>query len=376
MNIAKKIINKFKDETGIGNIVLNVNKTEYNKNCLISYIKEPFERESNNSHQNEIQVIEIARIIGQCGYNVDVIDYRSTHVMFNKKYDALFEVCIKEEPVYKKALEEQAVRIIYLTGSESKFANGEEIKRIRNLFDRRGVELMPRRQAPLILKEIENYDETIMIGNEYNLNTYKDFKLPKTFLVPNTGYKFNFKFDRNKKKSDTFLFFGSAGCVHKGLDLLLEIFSERDFPCTLYVCGNYMNELDFYEEYKNELTQYTNIKAVGFVDIRSEKFEKICSECSFAILPSCSESRAGTIATCMSAGLIPICSRICGYEEDEVIILEDCRKETIRKTILEVAKWTMDDLEEGYIRSIKLVDEKYNMNEFCKQMEEALREVL
>ena len=151
-----------------------------------------------------------------------------------------------------------------------------EIKRIEELYRRRGAEIVTRRQAPLILKEIESYDETIMIGNQYNLDTYKDFKLPKTFLVPNTGYKFNFKFDRSKKRSDTFLFFGSAGCVHKGLDLLLEIFSEKNFPCTLYVCGNYMNELDFYEEYRKELTQYKNIKARGFVDIKSDEFRDIC----------------------------------------------------------------------------------------------------
>ena len=78
----------------------------------------------------------------------------------------------------------------------------------------------------------------------------------------------------------------------------------------------------------------------------------------------------------MSAGIIPICSRICGYEDDEVIILDDCSKQSIRKTILDVSKWNIDEIEKGYKKSIELIEQKYNMGEFEKQMKTALSEVL
>lgn len=374
--MLKRLIMKFLSVTGIKNVSINVNNSKHKKNCLISYIRTPFEEGPVNAHQNAIQIIEIAKIMDALKYNVDVIDYRAKRVLFEKKYDALFEICIKKKPVYKNALNKDAKRIIYLTGSESEFANAAEIKRIQELYTRRGVVLQPRRQAPLIEKEIENFDKVIMIGNEYTLKTYKNFMLNSPVIIPNTGYDFNFKFDENKKKSDSFLFFGSTGCVHKGLDLLLEIFSEQNFPCKLYVCGCFKEEKDFADEYKNELFHTNNIVPVGFIDVDSKKFEQLCGECSFTILPSCSEGCAGTIATCMSAGLIPICSRICGYEEDEIIVLKDCSKETIKQEILKAAAMDMVKIKERSAYEVELTKKKYCIDNFSKLMKLALREVL
>ena len=372
----KRLIKRIISATGFKNISINVNNSRHNKNCLISYIRNPFEEGPDNTHQNVTQIIEIARIMDDLAYNVDVIDYRSKKVIFNKKYDVLFEICIKKNPVYRNALKKDAKRIIYLTGSESEFANTAELKRLEELYARRGAKLQPRRQAPLIEKDIENFDKVIMIGNEYTLETYRKFKLNSPVLVPNTGYDFNFVFDDDKKKSDSFLYFGSAGCVHKGLDLLLEVFSEQDFPCKLYVCGNFREEQDFFNEYENELYHTNNIVPMGFVDVGSETFEHLCGECSFSILPSCSEGCAGTIATCMSAGLIPICSRVCGYDDDEVIVLEDCSKTTIKQEVLKAAAMDIKNIKERSACEVKLTKEKYCMSNFSKLMKQALSDTI
>ena len=65
MKIMQKYIRKIKSWTGFHNIICNVNRTSYKKNCLISYIKEPFENKINKFHQNEMQVLVIARLIGE-----------------------------------------------------------------------------------------------------------------------------------------------------------------------------------------------------------------------------------------------------------------------------------------------------------------------
>lgn len=377
MNMIHKYIRILKSWTGFHNVICNVNRTHYKKNCLISYIKEPFEKPPNRSHQNEMQVLVIARLIGEFGYNVDIIDYKSQHVIFNKKYDVVFDICAKDKPVYKNYLKASAKRIVYFTGSESKFANNAEMERLIDCANRRGVMLQPRRQAPLISKEIEKFDEAILIGNEDSLATYKEFNLPRIFLVPNTGYDFGNRFNLEKRKSTNFLYFGSVGCVHKGLDLLLEIFAEPNFPGTLYVCGNYEKERDFISEYEIELYHTEAIKPMGFIDIEGEKFKDVCSLCSYTLLPSCSEGMAGTIVTCMSAGLIPICSKICGYSDNpEIITLKDCSKDCIRSTILEAISKDENWIKEKSDKMLELVDLKYSMKNFETAMRKALSFVL
>ena len=65
INLMQKLIKKMKSVTGFRNIVYNVNGTCYERNCLISYIKKPFESGPSNTHQNGIQVLEIDRLIGE-----------------------------------------------------------------------------------------------------------------------------------------------------------------------------------------------------------------------------------------------------------------------------------------------------------------------
>lgn len=374
--IFKKIKKKLSSITGIGNISKNVNHTSYDKNCLICYIRSPFEEGPSFYHQNGFQALAIANIFMNLKYNVDVIDYFSKHVILTKKYDVVFDICVKNPPLYKNNIDKNTKRIVYFTGSESEFANNAEKQRINDLYNRRGVKLKLRRQAPLIDKDVENFDGAIMIGNEYEFSTYDKFQLKKKFTVPNTGYNFNFNFDEKIKNKRSFLYFGSIGCVHKGLDLLLEIFAELGQPYVLHVCGLVEREKDFFEEYKIELLHTDNIIYHGFMDIKSDAFKEICSECVFTILPSCSEACAGSIATCMSAGLIPICSKICGYDDGEVITLKDCRIDTIKKAIIEASKMNIDEIKKMSASSVELINKKYNMNIFRKEMSRAIEDIL
>ena len=183
--ILKKIGNITKDK----NIVFNVNNTSYTKNCLVVYLNRPFKKNNyDHFHQNNIQIKVIAKLFGQLGYNVDAIDYRTTKIFLDKQYDAVFDICVREYSVYDNNLKKNAKRIAYFTGSESIFSNNAEISRLKKLEKRRGVQIQTRRQAPVISKKIEQFDGVIFIGNKYNLSTYNDYKLPKTYLVPNTGY--------------------------------------------------------------------------------------------------------------------------------------------------------------------------------------------
>ena len=357
--------------------VCNVNQTNYAKNCLMMYITNPFTGKQNvDSHQNVRQAREIARLIGELGYNVDVLQYDVRYARLNKKYDLVFDICAREKPIYSKALSDSAIKIIYFTGSESVFANQAELSRIQAAMERRGVILQPRRQAPLISKTVESFDCTILIGNAYNLQTYSGFDLKNVYLVPNTGYDFHFSFLPEKKSSKNFLFFGSGGSVHKGLDLLLEIFSEPGFPANLYVCGLFEQEDDFVAAYRTELYHTPNIIPIGFVDIWSDTFRDLTEKCAYTILPSCSEGQAGSITTLMSAGVIPICSRECGFEADEAVLLPDCSMDSIRSCVLDYARKPLSWVEAKSAETLSIAQERFSEQAFSQKMQTALESVL
>lgn len=359
---------------GRGHKIDDVFKTGFSKNCLLDYITNPFIKGVSYTHQNSWQVIEIAKAISKFGYNVDVCDYNYNKSDFNKKYDLLIDLHPRDNAVYNKFLKPDCIKIAYLTGSNTSFSNVAEQKRINDVYRRRNIKLIPRRQAPLISKRIENYDAIFFIGNEYNLKTYSEFKMPPVYFIKNTGYNFNF--GNEKRKANNFMFLGSAGQVHKGLDLLLEIFAQKCRDCNLYVCSSFENESDFCEAYKHELYNTSNIHPIGFVDIKSDKFKEIAEKCAYMIMPSCSEGIAGSVLTAMSAGMIPIVSRECGFEDDEVIYLKDCSKECIEDSIKFYVskddKWIKNESE----KAVKIVKERYSEECFVESIIQAFSNTL
>ena len=352
----------------------NVFNDNGNKNCLLVYITDPFINGIKDNHQNSWQVIEIAKAISKFGYNIDVCDYNYNKKDFNKKYDLLIDLHPRDNAVYNKFLKPDCIKIAYLTGSNTSFSNIAEQKRIDDVYRRRNIKLIPRRQALLISKRIEDYDASFFIGNEYNLKTYSEFKMPPVYFIKNTGYDFNFCNDR--RKANNFMFLGSAGQVHKGLDLLLEVFAEKCRNCNLYVCSSFENESDFCEAYKYELYNTSNIHPIGFVDIKSDKFKEIAEKCAYMIMPLCSEGIAGSVLTAMSAGIIPIVSRECGFEDDEVIHLKDCSKECLEDSIKFYASKDDEWIKSESEKSVNIVKERYSEECFIESICNGLENVI
>lgn len=319
-------------------ICFNVCQTNYKRNCLMVYITEPFRNGITSSHQNSWQVTELARIISSFGYNVDVIDFGYTRNNLGEKYDLLIDLYPRDDSIYQKSLKSNCIKIAYMTGSNIKFAIESERYRLKQLEQRKGRTLSSRRteNIKLISKNIEKYQAMFFIGNKYNLKSFAEFKLPPVYFIKNNGYLLNIQ--GNKRSEKNFCFIGSFGQVHKGLDLLLDVFAYKCLDCNLYICSSFEMEEDFCDLYHNELYKMKNIFPIGFVDIEGEKFIEVAEKCSYMIMPSCSEGIAGSVLTAMSAGLIPIVSRECGFEDDEVIHLEDCSLECLEKTVNEYAK--------------------------------------
>jgi len=136
--------------------------------------------------------------------------------------------------------------------------------------------------------------------------------------------------------------------VHKGLDLLLEVFSELpDYQLT--VCGPVDDpaERAFREAYRRELYETQNIRTVGWVDVNSQQFIDITSNCAALIYPSCSEGQAGSVITCLQAGVIPLVSYESGVDvEDFGMVLSECSRDAIKDTLGRLAAMPHQQLQE------------------------------
>jgi Glycosyl transferases group 1 len=343
----------------------NVNRTYYSKHCLILYVTAPFRTILNEyTHQNIRQTLSLSRIIGEFGYNVDVMDYDNHDVRLRKKYDLVIDLHPGGNDIYKKFTTPNCRKVAYITGSNPTFSNDAEKERIESLFVRKGVRLdTVRCVEPLHKEAMESCDLVMFMGNEYNLRTFHEFNLKKIFMISNNGYEFLRNNDFSKKNPKNFLFLGGKGQVHKGLDLLLDVFSKnRDV--ILYVCSLYRNEKDFCRLYERELFHSPNVIPVGFVSVGGKKFATILKSCSYVLLPSCSEGKAGSIITAMSAGLIPIVTRECGYEDDEVFHLENVETKHIERTIIRFARMDPEWIREKSEKTMELVGKRYRLKNY------------
>lgn len=358
-------------------IVYNVNHTRNCKRCLFLYITEPFcTNKISEKHQNQWQAVEFARIIGSKGFIVDVANFQSKSLILKYNYDLVIGLIPRGIDVYTKHMNPGCKQVAYLTSMNLEVTSGNEEKRIEECYLRRGVRLRPRRAAGFIEKRIEEFDAAFYFGNDYNFHSYDCFKMPPAYCIKNTGYLFPWANPDVERDSHCFMFFGSWGQVHKGLDLLLELFAEEIQDCTLFVCGGFDKEEDFTKEYHRELYETKNIVPVGFVSIDSSKYRELSNKCAYTILPSCAEGCAGSVLANMSAGIIPIVSRECGFGDDEVILLSDCRKATIKEYILKYCHKDSDWIRSQSNHSIQIVRERYLNRNYTESVEKAINGVL
>ena len=307
------------------------------KRALVSYLKYPTRLPADYAVQfsNPGIVIAIVRVLSEMGYKVDVIEYTDLEYRPDVHYD-LF-VCprgVNWEYLSRNVIGD-AVRVFFACTLYWKDHNRAEQARFEDLAVRRGVRLPPDRLLSSDEFALHDADGIICLGNEDAVKTFSDFPLVLPInngVYPDPAVDLEHKdFTESRKR---FLFYGSVGSVHKGMDLLLEAFLDLDEE--LYWVGQI--EPHLLDVYKKELEARPNIHLVGWITLRSKQFYKLMRDCSCVILPSSAEGQVGGVVECMNQGLIPIVSRACVLDVDDAgIVLESCAIDDIRKTVKMVA---------------------------------------
>ena len=354
---ATKVIKKFLRKVGIE--ISNYNPifsmecisldpdNGYKGSVLLSLWVEPFLSEVgepvSNAHSHSWTSLQIAKTFLESGYHVDVVDYRNKSFVPEKDY-AFFVAFRTNFERISKLLNNDCIKIVYLDTAHWLFNNHETFKRGLALQERKGITLTGLRIIETNMA-IEYADYAIITANRFTLRTYEYAKKPLFRLPFPTCSTYPWPEAKNHASCrKNFLWFGSAGFVHKGLDLVLDAFAELP-DCHLYVCGPIQSERDFEEAYRKELYQTPNIHTPGWVDVEGTEFIEITNKCIALIYPSCSEGGGGSAITCMQAGLIPVVSYEASVDvEDFGIILKESSIETIRQAIQMISTMPAEQL--------------------------------
>ncbi|MFI0347201.1 MAG: glycosyltransferase [Chthoniobacterales bacterium] len=315
---------------------------------VISYLTWPF-CEGHNSvrargHTNAFEVVTIAEIYQELGYTVEVVDYDNNNYLPPK--DCSLAIDLHGQLArWNKTLPKNCLRILHATGAHWSFANEAEQARLAAIKKRRGVALAPRRQVPLS-PSAELADQIVVLGNEFTMQSFAFANKPITRIPISSAYEFSWPKNRDfslaKKK---FLWLGSYGMVHKGLDLALEAFAQMP-ELRLTICGRPEKEEDFFKLYEKELLHTPNIKLHGWIDMASTEFLEIAATHAGIIYPSCSEGGGGCVIHCMHAGMIPLCTREASVDlQDFGMFINDGTVEAVVEAARKIAALPDEEVE-------------------------------
>jgi glycosyltransferase involved in cell wall biosynthesis len=224
------------------------------------------------------------------------------------------------------------------------FNNYAAYSRCLSLQKRKGVSLSNRKLQE-INYAIEYADFATVLGNNFTISTYGYAQKPIFPLCVPAVTVYPWPDNKNyDAQRNNYLWLGSSGLVHKGLDLAIDAFVEmRDKH--LYICGPVKQEKNFQRAYYEQLYQTPNIHTIGWIDVTSSEFIKIANKCIGLIYPSCAEGQSGAVVTCLHAGLIPIVSYESGVDVNDFgVILEICSIDEIVNAINKISRLPIEEL--------------------------------
>jgi|GEM_PF-1802025 len=361
----------------------NDDRTEKKKKALIIHrarpLLWPLADKRFLGHSIDWEARKIADLIRQHGFDVTAITGWSPLIDQMKKSDDLYDLIVDENgnlPGFLHLLKDSGISLLYLTGSYPRFQNAQEMGCVQNLNARRNCKYVPKRLLKTDAFDIslDLADGVLLVGNEVTLNTYPDRyrgKIDTVRVSASVTVEKEEQYIVPPEKE--FLWFFGEGVVHKGLDLLLEVFA-RNPAWTLNVVGPVLKESDFLQIYHRELFETKNIRLHGVMVPSSPEFLSIINRCFAFIAPAVSEGISPAVATCLTTGLFPIISRNTGITlpASAGIYLTDHSEEAIERAIGKTLELSESDLYEQIVRCRDFAKDHFTRQHFTSDVDKFL----
>lgn len=310
-------------------------------------------------HANYMHANQIVKYFINNDYCIDVCtcsDIFSFEILKNKKYD----IVIGLGEVFKRICKSQstAKKIIFITENNPIIVSKKYAERIAYFKQRHpyiNCDASMVRKGYIDEDMFELSDLAIIMSSRYNAESMKHY-FDKEYLINSNAFiNSEYVFDRANLENRieqikrNFLWFGSDGLIHKGVDILIDAFKEMpELAINFYGLSTAERRL-FHK------LRVSNTLDCGRVNVQKTEFiDKIVNQHCFIIFPSCSEGMSTAVATCMAHGIIPILTKECGFEPNEYII--------------ELGGWHIEDIKCAVKRAISMNNEDIlNFREGCFQ---------
>jgi glycosyltransferase involved in cell wall biosynthesis len=344
---------------------------------LLAFILEPFllqqGEQLSTGHTNVVESLLIAKVLREMGYAVDVIDYHDKAFVPSKDYSILISsrVCMAR---LAALVGPGCLKIVYVTVSHWLRNNSAVLARCREVLERRKVALSSYKQIEENYA-IESADFAIFLAsNDFSLSSYQYAGKPYARVPLCTQRTYDWPdgkdFEAVRRK---FIWLGSQGFVHKGLDLVLEAFAAMP-EYHLTVCGPIHMEPDFDRAFAQELHRTKNIETLGWVDISSEAFVDLAAKHVGLVYPSCAEGTSGGVLTCMQAGLIPVVTYESGIDVGggRGVMIEALTVEAVRAAVEQTAAMPEEELQAMARRAWQSARDNHTLERFSEEFRKAV----
>ena len=348
------------------------------KSALISYVTAPFKQGSGSTLFTHAGVSKLmVRALHELGYTVDVIEWNNTVFIPRKDYQLFIGHAGQNFERITEKLDRSCPKIYFSTGTYWQEHNRAEKARFDALEQRRGVRLPYDRwinDSEERANEIAN--GIICLGNQIAKESYQKF--PVVYCLNNATYQAGTKaVERNHEAGrKNFLFLSSEGNVHKGLDLLLEVFSSPDIQgvAELTVCQKLRP--DFHALYRRELENTPNIHFVGHLDLQSTLFQEIAQKCSYIIHPSCAEGQPGAVLDGMRYGLIPVLTRENHIDIESCGFLIPASVSGIASEVRRLSCLSVEECRRLAVKTQEIVSVNFSEERFFDEMKNSIYSII
>ena len=356
------------------------------KRVLMCHIPEAFSKgKLPKYHSNFTECYTIAKCFDRLGYSVDCVsrtktglDYSQYDVVFGINGNAFMGAFSADEKV-------KPLKIFYSVGGETFFNYRVTALRNRDFHNRHGLWLLSsNRYVPGDVRtyyESNLSDAVICLGDEYVFNHFvaedifkEKYRWLPAFYFPTVKTAPEKDFAKCRK---SILWFGSSGMVHKGLDIAIDfVMAHPEY--TLHVCGGSRQEKDFWNYYMPKIKACRNIYMHGFVDIESEQYAHILSQCGILLNPSISEGGAVSVLNVLGNGaLLPVYSEATGIALSEFgVCVPNVTYKEFERALLSLEAMTDAEFEQRALEAHRLIKDNYTIDQYENRMYAHLKDVI
>lgn len=338
-----KLFSKKKVETP-ENYIINLYQTNYEKKVLVSYITTPFRAVNSFKHQNYITSHIVAESFSELGYDVDIVDFLDQTIpIAYESYDVIFGIGDNFERSFQSP-SRNIPRIHFITGAHQDLHNEMSLRSVKDFYRLSNIWLTD--EANVLPEScyyaMYNADVAIILAKGFIFDDCKNRFENRLHSLNNNILGIFSLFAIKTMRTSNFLFLSGGRQITKGLSLLLEVARLRK-DLNFYIVVPHINSI--LETYYEDVLTAENVFLYKDIRMDGEEMRNIIEACSYVLAPSYIDGLPGGTIEPMSAGLLPIVSKYCGFEK--------------KRFIVEMEELSVDGVNSAITSAINLDDHTY-----------------